>query len=87
MTNILFKINNSLKSNPDEFIALCEETYKKQIEKLAQTILLDPKNKILMISGPSGSGKTTTAHILKTKLEEKGHKTPTGGVHVLGEGR
>ncbi len=74
MINTLSAINSSLNKNPQEFIELCEKTYNDQIKKLAQTIVSDPKNRILMIAGPSGSGKTTTAHILKKELEKTGHK-------------
>lgn len=75
MTNILQRINSSLKTNAKGFIAACENAYKEQIDRLVETILSDEDNKILMIAGPSGSGKTTTAHILKETLEKKGKKT------------
>ncbi|MBR6572768.1 MAG: adenylyl-sulfate kinase [Clostridia bacterium] len=75
MTNILQQINSSLKSDPKGFIAVCEKSYKEQINRLADAILSDENNRILMIAGPSGSGKTTTAHVLKETLEKKGKKT------------
>ncbi len=75
MTNILQRINSSLKTNPKGFVEACENAYRQQIDRLVETILSDEDNKILMIAGPSGSGKTTTAHILRETLEKKGKKT------------
>ena len=75
MTNILQRINSSLKTNAKGFVEACENAYRQQIDRLVEAILSDEDNRILMIAGPSGSGKTTTAHILRETLEKKGKKT------------
>ncbi|MBQ4104723.1 MAG: hypothetical protein IJC90_09720 [Clostridia bacterium] len=75
MTNILQRINSSLKTNAKGFVETCENAYRQQIDRLVEAILSDEDNRILMIAGPSSSGKTTTAHILKETLEKKGKKT------------
>lgn len=75
MNYTVSEINNELKLNPEQFILKAEKAYHKRINELANTIISDHNNKIIMLAGPSSSGKTTTAHMLCYYLESCGIKT------------
>ena len=60
----------------DKFVEEEEARYMRQIEALAEDVLENNVNMILL-AGPSGSGKTTTAHNLRKYLMKR----------LLGEGR
>lgn len=75
MTNILSEINAAIQTDPSAFVRRCEIEYHDRVRAIADEIVNDPKNKILLLAGPSGSGKTTSAHILRSYLEERGRQT------------
>ncbi len=69
-------INQGIQSDPQGFIAECEEHYYGQVRTVADYIRAHYKERpIVLLSGPSGSGKTTTAHLLEKLLDESGHET------------
>ncbi|HHW46047.1 MAG TPA: nucleoside kinase [Clostridiales bacterium] len=69
------KINEALKTDPEAVIMLDEQRFFERLIKLADTVLQDKKNKIILLSGPSGSGKTTSSQILKKIFESNGVDT------------
>ena len=75
MNYTVSEINSELQTNPGRFIDIAETAYHKRISDLADTIISDPNNRIIMLAGPSSSGKTTTAHMLCYYLESRGIKT------------
>jgi uridine kinase len=70
--NILSKINNLAKTNPQKLVDLAEKNYDNELNELVGKIIGKKEYKIILLAGPSGSGKTTTAHILKEKLIASG---------------
>lgn len=71
-------INQGITTDPQGFIAECEEHYYEQVRHVADYIRVHYKESpIVLLSGPSGSGKTTTAHLLEKLLDESGHQTHT----------
>lgn len=75
MKNILNKINEAVKSDPEAFISECDGAYASNIQGVAERIAADDNIKIVAIAGPSSAGKTTTAHLLCESLEAMGEKT------------
>ena len=73
--NILSKINQMAKNNPQNLISLAEKDYDKELNKTVGEITNNANCKIVLLAGPSGSGKTTTAHIIKSKLSALGKKS------------
>ena len=60
-----------LEENPQQAVALGEESFDKQICQLCrEAVELD--RRLLLVSGPSASGKTTTSKKIITCLEEMG---------------
>lgn len=71
-------INRKLEENEKAFIEKGEDSYRAQIEKIAESITSSGKKKpIILLSGPSGAGKTTTALRLEEYLDNKGLETHT----------
>lgn len=72
MINTVSAINNRVKENAAEFINICENEYKNEIDEITRQLIKNSHLKIVLIAGPSGSGKTTTAHMLSESLKEMG---------------
>ena len=69
------KVNKKVKNNPKEFVDSCENSFKKQLEKIAEKILTkETPVKVILIGGPSCSGKTTSARMLGEILKKNGKK-------------
>ncbi len=67
------EMNEAIKNAPARFIEEAEQTYRNEIQNVADHILdRDHTMPIILISGPSGSAKTTTALRLGTLLENAG---------------
>ena len=60
----------------DEFIRICENRLANEFSELAQNIVSDPDNKLVLMAGPSSSGKTTSSKKLCMALKALG-KNPT----------
>ncbi len=71
--NTLNSINSQAKTNPEKFIAVCEERYKNIISSVVDKLCQREGREIVMLAGPSGSGKTTTANKLVEELKKRGH--------------
>lgn len=72
MKNMVFSINDSLRSDAAAFVLQEQKNYYDGITAVAERIAADDDIKIVAIAGPSGAGKTTTAHILEGLLEKLG---------------
>ncbi len=72
--NILSKINQMAKDNPENLIFSAEKAYDQELNKTVGSIVSNTNCKIVLLAGPSGSGKTTTAHIIKSKLSALGRR-------------
>lgn len=71
-------INRKLKEDEKAFIGQSEDSYRNQVEQIAETIISAKKRKpIILLSGPSGAGKTTTALRLEEYLDKKGFEAHT----------
>lgn len=68
------RVNTFAMQSPKEFIAAAEASFAQEIQFVAQRILENNCN-IVMLSGPSGSGKTTTAQKLCEVFEKYGKHT------------
>ncbi|MBO7320179.1 MAG: hypothetical protein J6V06_09210, partial [Clostridia bacterium] len=66
------KINSRVRECKDEFIAICESNYRKQLSAVSEQIVSRDGRVLVMLAGPSSSGKTTTANILKQDFLNKG---------------
>ena len=78
MSYQLKEINESIRSDVNEFISQCDEAYAKKVSEAADYITGNLKiNPIVLLSGPSGSGKTTTALKIQEELEKRGVRTHT----------
>lgn len=63
-------INTAIAHNLQDYIHICDSTYRMKIESVAKDIINVHRQKpIIIICGPSGSSKTTSAIILKEILE------------------
>lgn len=67
-------INSLLKENPHEFIAECENAYRRQLDAVVGEIAKESGRVLVMLAGPSSSGKTTTAGLIRQKLDSLGRK-------------
>lgn len=69
------KINERIEKDAQGFVFECEESYRAQLEKIAEDII-SRKNpvKIILLGGPSCAGKTTSAKLLDHVLESHGKK-------------
>ena len=73
--NHLEQINDGAVHDPRRMIREVEESYRRNLESIAQDVLRYHKGvRMVMLSGPSSSGKTTTAKLLERCLEEGGQK-------------
>lgn len=77
MINSVLGINRKLQNDPEQFVENVEKRYSDLIGKVADMIVSDKDNRIVMLAGPSGSGKTTTARLLRDKLKSMGVDTET----------
>ena len=68
----LEKINGSVADDKENFISLCENNYRRQLDDISEKILSKNGRVLVMLAGPSSSGKTTTANILKQDFITKG---------------
>ena len=76
MSYQLSEINFRTVADPVEFMAECDEQYRKKIEAAAEKILKHKnQSPIILLAGPSGSGKTTTSMKIAEELERRGVKT------------
>lgn len=66
------EMNSKLLNDLNNYICLCEQNYKSQIEKIVSYFKLNKEIKFILLAGPSSSGKTTTARLLKECLEQNG---------------
>lgn len=62
------------KSLAERFIQSCENSFKRSIEKVSESILNSDGIKIVTLCGPTCSGKTTTASLLTAHMEQNGKK-------------
>lgn len=66
-------INDRARHDPAAFIEESEKKYREQIDKVAQTIIENSRQKpIVLINGPSSSSKTTTNDRIADALEKYG---------------
>ena len=72
----LSDINFRTVADPVEFMAECDEQYRRNIAAAADKILENKKRSpIILLAGPSGSGKTTTSMKIAEEMERRGVKT------------
>ncbi len=72
-------INKAISHNLQDYIHICDSTYRMKIESAAKEIIEIHRQKpIILICGPSGSSKTTSAIILRGILESMSFTT-----HIL----
>ena len=72
----LTDINFKTVSDPQGFMAECDQLYQQRVAQAAELILENRKNSpIVLLSGPSGSGKTTTSMKIAEALEKRGVHT------------
>lgn len=67
-------INNEVIFNPNGYVRYCENTYTRNLYKVAASISAKKGNKIVMLAGPSSSGKTTSSLKLSAMLGRTGHE-------------
>lgn len=77
INNYIEYINNSIETDPTEFINECEYRYRNIIASIAKRINEDKNIEIVFLAGPSSSGKTTTSRLLADGLDVLGRKTHT----------
>lgn len=68
---------NVIHTNTDaakRFVDVCENEFKRRIEKVATDIISNKSIKIVTLTGPTCSGKTTTACLLTAFFEKNGRK-------------
>lgn len=58
----------------ESFIRSCENSFKRTVEKVSESILNYGDIRIVTLCGPTCSGKTTTASILTAYMEQRGKK-------------
>lgn len=68
--NVLYTNRSAAK----RFVDSCESSFKKDVLKVCNNIILNDNSKIITLCGPTCSGKTTTASILTSDLEKKGKR-------------
>ena len=64
-------------TQPESFIAQCEDRYNNKIKKIAREIAESGRTEIVMIAGPSSAGKTTSAKKLREHLSALGVNSHT----------
>lgn len=62
------------KSAAQRFIDVCENEFRKSIERVASDIISNKERKIVTLTGPTCSGKTTTACLLTQFFEKNGKR-------------
>lgn len=67
-------IKQQAVKDPAAFVAVCEQSFQRQIDAAADQILSRPGIRLVMLAGPSSSGKTTTAERLKQALSLRGRR-------------
>ncbi len=67
----LEKLRESLKREPEEFIAWCDEEYRTSVRCAAMAVAVS-RSPAVLLAGPSGSGKTTTSMLLEKTLGNMG---------------
>ncbi len=78
MRYLLSELKERILTSPREFIAECEEQYRKRVGVAADMIMENMSIcPVVLLSGPSGSGKTTTAKRIEEELERRGINTHT----------
>lgn len=77
LNNYIEYINNSIETDPTEFINECEYRYRNIISNIAKRIADDKNIEIVFLAGPSSSGKTTSSRLLADSLDMIGRKTHT----------
>lgn len=81
MTHEVIPLSEIVKraSSAEGFINQCESEYESRLSDIASGIAKRAsQHPFILISGPSGSGKTTSAHKLKSRLDQMGFET-----HIL----
>lgn len=69
------ELNKKIKKDAQKFVLDCEESYRVQLEKIAENIVARKEPvKIILLGGPSCAGKTTSARMLDNVLESYGKK-------------
>ncbi len=67
-------IRQQIATDPAAFVAVCEQSFRRQIDAAAEQILSRPEIRLVMLAGPSSSGKTTTADRLKQAVSLRGRR-------------
>lgn len=69
-------INRAARTNPTDFVLMCEARHTDQLAQLGEQIAGGGKNaaniRLVAIAGPSSSGKTTFCHRLRVELLSRG---------------
>ena len=66
-------INEAARRAPAQLIAEADDSYRAQLDAIAQSIAQSDGVRVVLLAGPSGSGKTTTANMLRDRLIARGH--------------
>ena len=56
------------------FVDNCENEFKRQIDRICNSLIFDSCVKVITLCGPTCSGKTTTATLITSLLEKSGKK-------------
>ena len=69
----LSEINRRIRTDVQDFLAECDESYAMRVSLAADKILSNlERSPVVLLSGPSGSGKTTTALKIAEELRRRG---------------
>lgn len=60
-----------------QWIERCEENFRRQLNRVVQSVLAQPNLKIICMTGPTCSGKTTVAKLLVSHLNRAGKTVHT----------
>jgi len=72
----LQEINRRIRTDVEEFLAECDQSYAERVSLAADRILSNlEQSPVVLLSGPSGSGKTTTALKIAEELQRRGVNT------------
>lgn len=72
----LQEINKRIRTDVEDFLAECDQSYAARVSLAADKILSNlERSPIVLLSGPSGSGKTTTALKIAEELQRRGVKS------------
>lgn len=69
----LNEVNEFALDDPKGLIKVSEELYHEQIRTVVDKLLINKKNKIVLLAGPSSSGKTTTSNLICANLANRGY--------------